>query len=108
LDTRLDRARLVATEALIYVPTHDLFVVHSDHSDNDYTVSRQGNCYTCDCQAGEKAMVCWHKALVAALPVECERRATNRQALRAATIDLVMHSITSPKNDHDTLMEAFE
>ncbi|HWE62892.1 MAG TPA: hypothetical protein VHB98_14355 [Chloroflexota bacterium] len=78
----LDRARLLARRKPCYIPRLDAYRVHSDRTGNDYMVHPvevDGRLtYHCDCAAGMQGLVCWHAALIAALPYECERRRQHR------------------------------
>ncbi len=88
----LHRARLVSTRKPTYVIRLDAYRVHSDRAGNDYMVHPvevDGQLtYHCDCQAGMNGMVCWHAALIAALPGECRRRRTHRAAKQAPAFTL--------------------
>jgi hypothetical protein len=84
----LDRARLVSTCKPTYVIALDAYKVYSARADAQYMVHPvevDGELtYHCDCRAGMEGSVCWHAALIAALPFECSRRANHRQAARIA------------------------
>jgi len=99
----LDRARLVSTHKPTYSPSRDSYRVYSAHAEKEYhvyPVELDGHLtYECDCKAGERGLVCWHAALIAALPGECSRRARHREAQRQAV---------NAKSGHALLMECFE
>jgi hypothetical protein len=84
----LDRARALATQQPWYIPRLDAYRVHSDRSGNDYMVHPTEVdgvlTYHCDCTAGMYGLVCWHAAMIAALPHEHQRRRTHRHASRQA------------------------
>src|SRR5579862_8491500 len=84
----LDRARLVATRKPVYCCGRDHFKVYSERADNTYLVCPvldDGQLtYHCDCAAGLQRLICWHAALVAALPQEIARRARHRAAQQTA------------------------
>ncbi len=75
----LDRARLTGAKPT-YVLGKDLYKVVSPRAGDTYVITPTGAAYTCTCAAGQKGMVCWHAALVAALPYECNRRAAAKAA----------------------------
>jgi hypothetical protein len=83
----LDRARLVSTRKPTYVIALDAYRVHSDRADVDYMihpVEVDGHLtYECSCKAGESGQVCWHAALIAALPGEVSRRRRHREQRQA-------------------------
>lgn len=68
----LDHARLTGVKPFWRVG--DYYTVESPRSGNLYIVLRQmaGSrvVYRCNCPAGQSGKICWHKALVAALPYE--------------------------------------
>ena len=82
----LARARQVARRRPCYIARLDAYHVHSDNSGNDYMVHPvevDGHLtYHCECVAGMHGLVCWHAALVAALPVERERRRLHRSLVQ--------------------------
>jgi hypothetical protein len=84
----LARARAIATDQPWYIPRLDAYRVHSDRSGNDYMVHPVETdgvlTYHCDCAAGMHGLVCWHAAMVAALPHERERRRMHRATSRLA------------------------
>lgn len=88
----LDRARLVATRKPTYCCGKDHFKVYSERAGNTYTVCPvldDGELtYHCDCQAGMNGQICWHAALVAALPQEVARRAKHREERRGARAEV--------------------
>jgi hypothetical protein len=78
----LDRARLVSTRKPTYMPQLDAYRVYSARADAEYRVSPVEVdgvlTYECECAAGANGNVCWHAALIAALPYEVRRRASHR------------------------------
>jgi hypothetical protein len=75
----LDRARLTGAKPT-YCLGRDCYKVTSPRAGDVYVITPTGFGYSCTCQAGQKGMVCWHAALVAALPYECNRRAAHKAA----------------------------
>jgi len=73
----LDHARLTGVKPFWRVG--DYYTVDSARSGARYTIKRVtyegGIFYTCTCPAAHTGPVCWHRALVAALPYECAIRA---------------------------------
>jgi hypothetical protein len=76
----LERARLVGVKPTYHLGK-DYYSVTSPRAGDVYEirpVEVDGKItYSCTCPAGAKDLVCWHKALVAALPFECKRRAAH-------------------------------
>lgn len=72
----LDHARLAGVKPCWRVAGY--YTVDSPRTGNRYTVRRmegmKGIYYTCTCTASTAGKVCWHKALVAALPYEASLR----------------------------------
>jgi hypothetical protein len=72
----LDHARLMDTKPFWRVG--DFYTVRSPRTGETYEIRRaeagRHLAYTCTCTAGKNGAVCWHKALVAALPGEKQRR----------------------------------
>lgn len=83
----LDRARLVSTTKPTYMPQYDAYRVYSARAGAEYhvhPVEVDGVLtYECECAAAAHGNVCWHAALIAALPYECARRANHRAAQAA-------------------------
>jgi hypothetical protein len=79
----LDRARLTGAKPT-YCLGRDCYKVTSPRAGDVYIITpiTEGAhiSYTCTCQAGQRGAVCWHAALVAALPYECNRRAAHKAA----------------------------
>ncbi len=79
----LDRARLTGAKPT-YCLGRDLYKVTSPRAGDVYLITPIADdshvSYSCTCQAGQKGMVCWHAALVAALPYECNRRTAAKAA----------------------------
>lgn len=79
----LERAGTLATSSPWYIPRLDAYRVHSDRSGNDYMVHPNEVdgilTYHCDCTAGMFGLVCWHAAMIAALPSERARRRRHGQ-----------------------------
>lgn len=73
----LDHARLQGVKPT-YRIGHDDYRVTSKRTGEIYKICRfqEGGeiVYTCTCPAGVSGKVCWHKALVAALPYEVSLR----------------------------------
>jgi hypothetical protein len=84
----LDRARLVSTRKPTYVISLDAYRVYSARADAEYMVHPVEVdgvlTYECECAAVANGNVCWHAALIAALPYEIKRRAAHRAELKAA------------------------
>jgi hypothetical protein len=84
----LDRARLAGAKPTYSIAT-DSYRVTSPRAGDVYhihPVELEGHLtYECDCKAGESGKVCWHAALIAALPGECSRR-RNHRATRVAAL----------------------
>lgn len=72
----LDHARLLGVKPTWRVG--DYYTVDSPRNGDRYTIRRHRTrwnvYYTCTCPAGVAGAVCWHKALVAALPYEVNIR----------------------------------
>jgi hypothetical protein len=72
----LDHARLTGVKPCWRVG--DYYTVDSPRSGNRYKIHRlhgdSSIVYTCTCTASAAGKVCWHKALVAALPHEIRLR----------------------------------
>ena len=68
----LDHARLMGVKPFYRVG--DFYTVTSPNTGAIYEIRRHmgeaGVTYSCNCTAGQCGKVCWHKALVAALPYE--------------------------------------
>jgi len=74
----LDRAKSVATRKPIFTPSVGTYRVFSPRAQGEYTItpSVQGRRveYACTCTAHARGLICWHKALCAACPIEVARR----------------------------------
>ena len=73
----LDRAKATATAKPVYTPAIGTYRVIGS-TGTAYTVipmqaGRRVD-YSCTCTAGTRGLVCWHKALCAACPIEVSRR----------------------------------
>lgn len=76
----LERARLVGVKPTYHLGK-DYYSVTSPRAGDVYEIRPVDvdgkSTYSCTCPAGGRDLVCWHKALVAALPFECKRRANH-------------------------------
>jgi len=85
----LDRAKATATRKPTYSTGTGMYRVFSPKAQGEYTVTptQQGRRveYACTCTAHARGLVCWHKALVAACPIEVARRNRVKAAPRCAT-----------------------
>ena len=84
----LDRAKSVATAKPVYTPAIGTYRVVGS-TGTAYTVipmqaGRRVD-YSCTCTAGTRGLVCWHKALVAACPIETARRNKAKAAPRCGS-----------------------
>ena len=82
----LDRAKATATAKPVYTPAIGTYRVIGS-TGTAYTVipmqaGRRVD-YSCTCTAGTRGLICWHKALCAACPIETARR--NRAKAAPAT-----------------------
>lgn len=75
----LDHARLTGVKPT-YNIAGDYYTVVSPRSQRRYVIWRyhhgRATHYTCSCPAAHSGKVCWHRALVMALPYERDLRAT--------------------------------
>jgi hypothetical protein len=73
----LDHARLTGVKPT-YVMRDDCYRVTSPRTNQTYVIRRVGEerriTYTCTCPAAVAGNVCWHRALVMALPYEIRLR----------------------------------
>jgi len=125
----LDRAKATATRKPTYTPAAGTYRVFSPRAQGEYTVTPavQGRRveYACTCTAQARGLVCWHKALVAACPIEVARRNKAKAAPRCGacsgsqvaqdgdictgcTLAAIEARIAPTRTAHDLLMECFE
>ena len=82
----LDRAKAIATKKPIYSTGTGVYRVFSPRAQGEYTITPavEGRRveYTCTCTAQARGLICWHKALVAACPIEKTRRSRAKSAPR--------------------------
>ncbi len=85
----LDHARLTGAKPTYSIAT-DSYRITSPRAGDTYFIHPTDESglltYHCDCQAGMNGRVCWHAALVAALPGECSRRRLHNSQARAQRI----------------------
>jgi hypothetical protein len=75
----LDRARLTGAKPTYSIATDSYRVVSPARATPTTSTQLDGRLtYECSCKAGEHGQVCWHAALIAALPGECSRRRAYR------------------------------
>ena len=82
----LDHARLQGVKPT-YMIGKDYYTVPSKRTGELYRVDRINDgdeiSYSCTCTAGVMGKVCWHKALVAALPYETKLRRQHQMTVNA-------------------------
>jgi hypothetical protein len=105
---------MVSTRLPLYHLGRDYYSVYSARAGNTYDVypvEVDGQLtYECNCRSAERGLVCWHAALIAALPYECKRRAAHReQRRRERDPQAGTPAQQAPaRSGHDLLMECFE
>ena len=125
----LDRAKSVATRKPTFNTGTGIYRVFSPRAQGEYTATPavQGRRveYACTCTAQARGLVCWHKALVAACPIEVARRNKAKAAPRCracsgpqvaedgdictgCTLAAIEARIAPTRTAHDLLMECFE
>ena len=125
----LDRAKATATRKPTFNTGTGTYRVFSPRAQGEYTITptQQGRRveYVCTCTAQARALICWHKALVAACPIEVARRNRAKAAPRCAacsgsqvaedgdictgcTLAAIEARIAPTRTAHDPLMECFE
>ena len=125
----LDRAKAVAVRKPVYSTGTGTYHVFSPNAQGEYIVSPsvEGRrvSYACTCVAHTRGLICWHKALVAACPIEVARRNKAKAAPRCGacsgsqvaedgdicagcTLASIEAHTAPTRTAHDLLMECFE